>query len=106
MPSGRTHDLITFALAPAIFVGAQIHWGRPLVSLVATAAMVFAGLMFGPDLDLYSKQYRRWGPLRFIWFPYMIAFSHRSRLSHGIMLSTIVRVLYFIAVVALLMTLG
>jgi uncharacterized metal-binding protein len=73
---------------------------------VATAAMVFAGLMFGPDLDLYSKQYRRWGPLRFIWFPYMVAFSHRSRLSHGLVLSTIFRVLYFIAILALLMTLG
>ena len=106
MPSGRTHDLITFALAPATFAGAQIYWGRPLVSLIATAAMIFAGLMFGPDLDLYSKQYRRWGPLRFIWYPYMVAFSHRSRLSHGIMLSTIVRILYFICVVALLMTLG
>jgi uncharacterized metal-binding protein len=106
MPSGRTHDLITLALAPAGFVGALVYWGRPLVALLATAAMIFAGLMFGPDLDLDSKQYRRWGPLRFIWFPYMVAFSHRSRLSHGLVLGTIFRVLYFIAVLALLLTLG
>jgi uncharacterized metal-binding protein len=104
MPSGRTHDLITFALAPAVFVGAQLYWGRLAVALVATAATIFAGLMFGPDLDLNSKQYKRWGPLRFIWYPYMVAFSHRSRLSHGIMLSTIFRILYFIAVVAVLAT--
>src|SRR5919199_483436 len=106
MPSARTHDLITFALAPFVFAGAQIHWGRPLVALLAMAATLFAGLMFGPDLDLYSKQYRRWGPLRFIWFPYMVAFSHRSRLSHGLMLGTVMRILYFIAVLAVLMTIG
>ncbi len=106
MPSGRTHDLITFALTPVAFVGAQIYWGRLMVSLVATIATLFAGLMFGPDLDLYSKQYRRWGPLRFIWYPYMVAFSHRSRLSHGIVLGTIVRVLYFIAVIAVLITIA
>lgn len=106
MPSGRTHDVITYTLAPATFVGALAYWGRPVVAIAATAAMVFAGLMFGPDLDLASKQYRRWGPLRFIWWPYMVVLSHRSRLSHGIMLSTVVRILYFLTVVALLATLG
>jgi uncharacterized metal-binding protein len=104
MPSGRTHDLITFALAPFTAAGAFWYWGHPMVALVATTAMIFAGLMFGPDLDLDSKQYRRWGPLRFIWYPYMVALSHRSRLSHGLMLSTIFRILYFIAVMAVLAT--
>jgi uncharacterized metal-binding protein len=104
MPSGRTHDLITFAISPVAFVAAMMYWGRLLVALVATAATIFAGLMFGPDLDLYSKQYKRWGPLRFIWYPYMVVLSHRSRLSHGLMLSTAFRVLYFIAVTAVLST--
>ncbi|HZS09911.1 MAG TPA: metal-binding protein [Blastocatellia bacterium] len=102
MPSGRTHDIITYALAPPTFIGAQLYWGDWLISVVATAAMVFAGLMFGPDLDLHSKQYKRWGPLRFIWFPYMYSISHRSRLSHGLLLSTVFRILYFIAVFAVL----
>lgn len=102
MPSGRTHDIITFALVPPVFAGAQLYWGDWLVSLLATVAMVFAGLMFGPDLDLHSKQYKRWGPLRFIWFPYMVAIGHRSRLSHGLLLGTLFRILYFIAVFALL----
>ena len=82
----------------------MIYWGQPLVALLAAAATIFAGLMFGPDLDLYSKQYKRWGPLRFIWYPYMVAISHRSRLSHGLMLGTVFRVLYFIAVTAVLAT--
>jgi uncharacterized metal-binding protein len=104
MPSGRTHDAITLALAPVVFIGALAYWGKPAVAVVATAATLFAGLMFGPDLDLDSKQYRRWGPLRFLWFPYMFAISHRSRLSHGLLLGTIFRILYFIAVLALLAT--
>ncbi len=26
--------------------------------------------MFGPDLDIYSVQFQRWGFLRWIWLPY------------------------------------
>jgi uncharacterized metal-binding protein len=102
MPSGRTHDLITFAIAPPVFAGAQYYAGDLLLATTATVAMVFAGLMFGPDLDLDSKPYRRWGPLRFIWKPYQVALPHRSRLSHGLVFSTIFRILYFIAVTTVL----
>lgn len=104
MPSGKTHDLVTYALIPPTFIAAQWYWGEWLLSLLATVAMVFAGLMFGPDLDLYSKQYRRWGLLRFIWYPYMVALSHRSRLSHGLLFSTIFRIVYFLVIVVLLST--
>lgn len=102
MPSGRTHDLITLALTPAVFAGAQYYAGDMWLAATATGAMVFAGLMFGPDLDLDSKPYRRWGPLRFLWKPYQMALPHRSPLSHGLVLGTIFRILYFVAVVALL----
>lgn len=102
MPSGRTHDIITYLLAPPVFILTWLHWGDWLISGLATGMMIFAGLMFGPDLDLHSKQYKRWGPLRFIWVPYMSAISHRSRLSHGLLFSTIFRILYFIAVCAVL----
>ncbi|MFN7929135.1 MAG: metal-binding protein [Blastocatellia bacterium] len=86
MPSGRTHDLITLALTPPVFAGAQYYAADMTMAAATTVAMVFAGLMFGPDLDLDSKPYRRWGPLRFIWKPYQMALSHRSRLSHGLVL--------------------
>jgi uncharacterized metal-binding protein len=99
MPSGRTHDRVTYALASPVFVVAQIYGGDLLLSGMIAMAMVFAGLMFGPDLDLQSKQYQRWGPLRFIWYPYRLMTGHRSRLSHGLILSTPVRILYFSVVV-------
>jgi len=102
MPSGKTHDLITFALAPATFAAAWGLTGSLTLSTVATCAMVFGGLMFGPDLDIQSRQYTRWGVFRFLWLPYKMAFRHRSRWSHGIVFGTLIRVVYFAAVLTLL----
>ena len=70
MPSGKTHDLITLVLAPPTFAAAWGLSGSLAVSTAATAAMLFGGLMFGPDLDIQSRQYTRWGVLRFLWLPY------------------------------------
>lgn len=94
MPSGQTHDRITL-------------WGLPLVSavsfaaslsgnitLIVAGAYLFSGLMFGPDLDLYSIQFKRWGCLRWIWIPYQKAIRHRSVLSHGLFIGTTLRILY------------
>jgi uncharacterized metal-binding protein len=101
MPSGKTHDLITLLLAaPTAAVTYYFARDWALVA-VATAAMVFGGLMFGPDLDIQSRQYTRWGPLRFLWWPYKVALRHRSRWSHSIMLGTLIRVVYFLIVITL-----
>lgn len=104
MPSGRTHDIFTFVLIPPSFIASQLYWGDLALSATASAAMAFAGLMFGPDLDIHSVQYKRWGPVRFIWYPYRAAISHRSRLSHGLLFSTIFRLLYFLVVILLIST--
>ncbi len=50
--------------------------------------------MLGPDLDIHSIQYKRWGPLRWIWLPYQTALHHRSKLSHGPIIGTALRVIY------------
>src|ERR687884_850824 len=101
MPSGRTHDTITFILAAPTFAIAWGLSGSIALALVAACAMLFGGLMFGPDLDIQSRQYTRWGVFRFLWLPYKVAFRHRSRWSHGIVFGTLIRVVYFAAVVTL-----
>jgi uncharacterized metal-binding protein len=58
--------------------------------------------MFGPDLDIQSRQYARWGPLRFLWWPYKALLPHRSWLSHSILFGTLIRVAYFLLVVTLI----
>jgi uncharacterized metal-binding protein len=106
MPSGKTHDMVTLVLAPPTFAAAWGLTGSVALSAAATAAMLFGGLMFGPDLDIQSRQYTRWGVFRFLWWPYKVMFKHRSRWSHGIIFGTLIRVLYFAAVLALLAAAG
>lgn len=102
MPSGKTHDAITFILAVPTFV---VAWGLTenlMLAVVTTCAMLFGGLMFGPDLDILSRQYARWSIFRFLWLPYRVVFRHRSRWSHGIIFGTLIRVIYFTGVLVLL----
>src|SRR5262245_5515198 len=101
MPNARTHDAITYAIIPLTFIAAEFYWGDHATSAIATVAMLFSGLMFGPDLDLDSKPYRRWGPLKFLWKPYQVALPHRSVLSHGPILGTVIRIVYFLIVFSL-----
>lgn len=103
MPNADTHDAITYAFIPFTYLAAEMYWGGDhALSLIATIAMVFSGLMFGPDLDLQSRPYRRWGPLRFMWKPYQAALSHRSWFSHEPVLGTVIRIIYFLLVFSLL----
>ena len=102
MPSGKTHDQITWFSAPLL---ALLVWllGRRLdICLALTASYVFAGLMFSGDLDLKSVQYKRWGWLRWIWIPYQKCVPHRSPFSHGPVLGTLTRLLYLSAWILLL----
>lgn len=106
MPSGQTHDRITIWSLPLVAgVTFVSTWNSNLTLLVAGGFM-FGGLMFGPDLDIYSRQFQRWGFLRWIWLPYQKSLRHRSFLSHGPIIGTMLRVLYltsFLAVLALLL---
>jgi uncharacterized metal-binding protein len=95
MPSGRTHDRITLWTLPAVLTAAfYVTLSIPL-TVITCIGFLLGGFMMGPDLDIHSVQYRRWGPLRWIWYPYQAALKHRSRLSHGPIVGTIIRVLYF-----------
>lgn len=94
MPSGKNHDRITWICLPMVLASFLV-FSRSLDStLLASIGFIFSGLMFGPDLDIYSIQYQRWGFLRFIWLPYQKTFKHRSFFSHGFLIGTIIRVFY------------
>jgi uncharacterized metal-binding protein len=101
MPSGKTHDAITIILAAPTFTVAWGLTGSLALAGLVTGAMLFGGLMFGPDLDILSRQYTRWGVFRFLWWPYRVGFRHRSRWSHGIIFGTLIRVIYFACVLAI-----
>jgi uncharacterized metal-binding protein len=106
MPSGIVHDRITIRLLP--WVGA-ITYGSTRsaeLTLILACGYLFSGLMFGPDLDIHSLQYKRWGLIRGIWLPYRKFFRHRSIFSHGLIIGTCVRLIYLFFFIALISTLG
>jgi uncharacterized metal-binding protein len=102
MPSGKNHDRITWLCLPWIILLTMLFTRETGLILLTAFGFVFSGLMFGPDLDIYSIQYQRWGWLKFIWLPYQKSLKHRSILSHGILIGTILRILYLLFIVWLI----
>lgn len=97
MPGAQTHDTITVVTAVALLPAA---WLLSPDRSLATASVVagghlISGLMFSCDLDIDSREYRRWGPLRFLWWPYKEAVPHRSWISHGLVIGPLLRLAYF-----------
>lgn len=99
MPSGSTHDRITLWSIPWLVICGWYVSKSGQLTLVLILAFLFSGLMFGPDLDIYSVQFKRWGKLRYIWLPYQKLIKHRSLLSHGLILGTLIRVLYLLSII-------
>jgi len=104
MPSGQTHDRITIWSMPVVAGVTLVFTHSSNMTLLVAGGFMFGGLMFGPDLDIYSRQFQRWGFLRWIWLPYQKSLRHRSFLSHGPIIGTTLRVVYlttFLAFVAI-----
>jgi uncharacterized metal-binding protein len=94
MPNGKTHDTITFVLAPV--VGGLSYWITKDIktTTILMSTYLFASLMFNGDLDTNSRPYNRWWLLKMIWIPYQLMFEHRSVFTHGLIIGTIIRILY------------
>jgi uncharacterized metal-binding protein len=94
MSSGYTHDRITLWSLPLVVVITfrLTHSGG--LTAVVSLGFLMGGWLLGPDLDIHSVQYKRWGWLRWIWLPYRGSVRHRSPWSHGPLIGTAVRVLY------------
>ena len=94
MPSGKTHDRITTWCVPWVDLVAMFATRHAGYTLLVILGFVFAGLMFGPDLDIRSVQSKRWGWCSWIWRPYRRSLRHRSVWSHGFLTGTVVRLVY------------
>lgn len=101
MPSGRTHDRITLWALPLVTGVTFWQTNSGNLTLLVVGGFLFGGLMFGPDLDIYSRPYQRWGFLRFIWLPYQKSLRHRSLFSHGPIIGTTLRVVYLGGLIAI-----
>ncbi len=100
MPSGVAHDRLTLWILPCV---AGITYGftkNGELTLILAGGFLFSGMMFGPDLDIDSIQYKRWSIIRGIWLPYRKFIRHRSILSHGPIIGTCVRIVYLFLIIA------
>lgn len=101
MPSGVVHRKVTYALAVGAGIVTTAIAGP--VEGVAIAAGVTATVAVHPDLDIVDATWRskRTTPLVLwwlFWLPYARSMRHRSPLSHWPIVSTIVRVIYLLAI--------
>lgn len=106
MPSGRLHDRITLWCLPLIAGGTFGLTRNSDFTLLTTGGFLFSGLMFGPDLDIHSRHFIRWGWLRLLWIPYQKTIRHRSVWSHGLIVGTLLRVVYISFWISLFTGLG
>jgi uncharacterized metal-binding protein len=94
MAAGQTHDRITLICLPIVTVLSLLITRSAELTLWIAGSFLFGGGMFGPDLDIHSNQSIRWGWLAWIWQPYRQAIPHRSMLSHGPIIGTLIRLGY------------
>jgi uncharacterized metal-binding protein len=98
VPSDRTHDSIGIILGLSWLLVA-LATEQPLW-VIGSVSFLIGTFFLSPDLDLMSDHYRRWGPLRIIWYPYRRLVNHRSWISHGPVWGTAIRIAW-LAVVSL-----
>ncbi|MCL2932218.1 MAG: metal-binding protein [Trichodesmium sp. MAG_R03] len=106
MPSGCTHDRITLWSLPIVtsLTFGLVHSTH--LTLFVSGGFLFSGLMFGPDLDINSRQFQRWGWFKWLWRPYQRSLNHRSFLSHGPIIGTALRLLYLLNWLVVFVVLG
>jgi len=103
MPSGKIHDKIAlFTLVPAYIAGQYLFKFDISQNLIFCSFLLLTQLMFGPDLDTESIQFKRWGIFRWLWIPYRLLFTHRSGFSHGLILGPLLRIVYFLIILIIL----
>ena len=89
MPDGQNHDTINIAALIIALAGSfyLVLWNENTMYsryldlytiLIFSLSYLFATFFLSPDLDIDSKPYKRWGILRFIWWPYKVIFKHRG----------------------------
>ncbi len=107
MPNIGAHDMITLISGIALIPAGWLVSPEPALAtaLALSAGHIISGLAFSPDLDIAAANYRHWGPLRIIWWPYKEAIPHRSWLSHSLVVGPLLRLGYFLLVAGMLVSL-
>lgn len=99
MPSGTAHarleiGFLVILAVPAMVLGVIRGWWTETEVAAFAFSYAFSMVFLSPDLDLQdSAASHRWGPLRWLWMPYALAFRHR-RASHHPLWGPLGRIVY------------
>ncbi len=102
MATGQNHDKATkactlpFGLVISLIAGLQL-------GTISAFGFLVGGLWLSPDLDTLSRPLQRWGVLKSFWWPYRKFIPHRSFLSHGPFIGTMIRLIYVMTVIILIL---
>lgn len=96
MPNHTTHEYVGIACTPAIIAACVYTQQSIPITAITTVCYIFSTYYLSPDLDhdVGAASYRRWGILRFLWYPYKRLIKHRSWISHSGPLSATIKLLY------------
>ena len=95
MSSGKEHDKATLIISVPFGVGVGLFLGADL-GILGGLSFLVGGLWLSPDLDTHSNSLKRWGFLKWMWWPYRKSIKHRSIFSHGPFVGTVLRTTYLI----------
>lgn len=115
MPEVKTHDRINTAVLLVVIsslyyimwkeIGMAARYLNVYILLVFSLAYLFATFFLSPDLDINSKPYKRWGVLKFLWWPYKVLFKHRG-FSHNPVIGPMTIILNLAVIVVALLLIG
>ncbi|TAD79749.1 MAG: hypothetical protein EA001_03130 [Oscillatoriales cyanobacterium] len=106
MAAGKVHDHITRIVAGCSFVAVGLATRNLNVATWIMLGCWLGGYFLSPDLDIRSRPFQRWGPLRSLWLPYQKSIAHRSAWSHAPIIGTTLRLLYLGVMVGGLVLVG
>ena len=95
MPDGKNHNKINITVLIVLLSGFFALFKRYDVDLFAeyinfqsvlifSIFYLFGTFFLSPDLDIQSAPYKRWGPFKFLWWPYKVLFKHRGMSHHPV----------------------
>lgn len=91
MPNGKTHTKINIMLLFGILLSLHTNYIKSHIPpeylefdaiAIFSFALIFGTYYLSPDLDIQSEPFKRWGILKYIWWPYQKIFRHRGKLHH------------------------
>lgn len=99
VPGHITHERTGIITAPVIAAASLYYTNNTAITGILTITYLFSTYYLSPDLDhdVGAASYRRWGWLRFIWYPYKQLVKHRSWISHSGPISATIKLLYLLA---------